>query len=146
LEEAIGFYKRSLNINPKHMESVYGYASVLGRQGKQQESLDLLRSYLPECGGDALLHVRIAEIYSLMGSFEQAVEHFNYALKLSPHHQLAQQGLEVAEKALNGDEEDVEGGLGNQVLLEGLSQNQDNDEEEEETEEEELDAEMSADI
>lgn len=95
-EEAIDYYKKALETNPKYTEAAINLSILLNDLGKYSESKDALidvqHSITDENSRDRLvkgklanMHSELADIYKSMGEYQEAIEEYKKAAFLRPN-------------------------------------------------------------
>ncbi|GAB4145505.1 MAG: hypothetical protein Tsb009_17660 [Planctomycetaceae bacterium] len=80
LNGAEAMLKRSVNLDPSNRRAVNNLATVLGFQGRTNESLAMFRKVVD----DAEAHANLAYVHVQKGEGKKAVQHYSQALSLDP--------------------------------------------------------------
>ena len=83
-EEAIGHYRRSLELYPAYPKAHYNLAIALSRQGKLEEALEQYRRTLQLAPAHFKAHINLGNLLARQGRFPEAVEHYQEALRIEP--------------------------------------------------------------
>ncbi|KAL1923693.1 uncharacterized protein VTP21DRAFT_8673 [Calcarisporiella thermophila] len=100
----------ALKIDPRCLEAVMALVSVNVFEQMWEESIEVLSSQLDHHPAE-MIYTRIGDICLLANDYSRAMQHYNMALSINSDYEQAKQGLNRAERFLNGndDEEDEEG-------------------------------------
>jgi tetratricopeptide (TPR) repeat protein len=82
--DAIGAYRRAIDLDPDNMDAQRGLASALLTDGQLDEALKALNSIVAAEPQDALSQIHIAEIQRRQGHYELALETLKAAKALAP--------------------------------------------------------------
>lgn len=84
LEEALDFYQRSHQVNPRYPEAVNSIGAVLARKGKQEEAMAWFQRALELQPTHADAAFNLGNAMAKKGNHEEAVRYFRSALKIRP--------------------------------------------------------------
>lgn len=74
LDEAIGYYQKTLETDPNYAPALSDYATVLALKGKLPESEDLYRKAIAQKPQEALYHTNLARVLAKLGGDENKEE------------------------------------------------------------------------
>ncbi|CAN8317219.1 unnamed protein product [Cochlearia groenlandica] len=115
-EKAKKFYESALRLEPGYFGAALGLAELHLMEGRNGDAISLLERYLKDWADDSL-HVKIAQIFATMNMLQDALSHYQAALRINPQCEAAKKGLDRLEKQMKGidpdaadenDENDVE--------------------------------------
>ncbi|KAI8621838.1 hypothetical protein BC830DRAFT_1163437 [Chytriomyces sp. MP71] len=112
--QAKAAFQRALELDPKCHEALYALAGTLVAEGAHAAAVDLLQRSAGAAGSTAhVLHTRLGDIYTVMKSFEEALDQYNVALRMQAGYEPARLGYERVEKLLGkADDGALSGGGG----------------------------------
>ena len=84
LEEAIGHYRRSLDINPHDAEATNSLGVLLARLGRVDEAMACYRKSQEIQPGYALAYYNLGSLLAERGRFDEAVAQFQRAIEIRP--------------------------------------------------------------
>ena len=90
-----------MRLDPQALEPVLALADLCLYNGKQAMAVELLQGTLAHSNRD-VVHTKLAEVYTAMRQYTQALAHYHTALSLSPHSVQAARGLDRLEKTMRG--------------------------------------------
>lgn len=79
-QKALEYLQQSLEIDAKHMDTVFAVSHLHEKNGDIQSAIDFLEKYLDVSYHSELIHVTIAELFTLNGEYEKATMHYNVVL------------------------------------------------------------------
>ena len=85
LDEAMVFYKRSLEINPQYKDSSSNLAALYQAMGRVNDAADIFRTLLPYMEKDAPFFNNYGALLGLLGKFDQEKMYLQRALTLNPN-------------------------------------------------------------
>ncbi|KAG8341614.1 putative Anaphase promoting complex cyclosome subunit 3 [Trypanosoma vivax] len=85
LTEALWIYEEAIRLHPTNLGARHKRAEVLIALGRYNEAHDELQRLIIECPDEAMLHVTLADCFSLMKRRRDAVECYHKAMYLDPH-------------------------------------------------------------
>ncbi|XP_057429582.1 anaphase-promoting complex subunit 7 [Lotus japonicus] len=120
-EKAKKFYESALRLEPGYLGAALALAELHVIEGRNGDAVSLLERYLKDWADDSL-HVKLAQVFAATNMLQEALSHYQAALRLNPHNEAAKRGLERLEKQMKGvdpdapeeDEDDVEDADGDQ--------------------------------
>ncbi len=84
LEEAIGYYRRSLELYPAFPKAHYDLAVALTRQGQLEQALVQYRQTLELAPDHFKAHINLGNLLAGQGQLADAIDHYREALKIEP--------------------------------------------------------------
>jgi len=96
LDEAVGYYRRSLELYPAYPKAHYDLAIALSRQGKLEEALEQYHRTIELAPNHFKAHINLGTLLARQGKFPEAIDHYRQALKIEPDSANAHFNLGVA--------------------------------------------------
>ncbi|KAG5554965.1 hypothetical protein RHGRI_012493 [Rhododendron griersonianum] len=127
-EKAKKFYESALRLEPGYLGAALALAELHVIEGRNGDAVSLLERYLKDWVDDSL-HVKLAQVYAATNMLQEALSHFQAALRINPQNEAAKKGLERLEKQMKGvdpdapeedEENEVEDADGDQIETELL--------------------------
>ncbi|KAI8561591.1 hypothetical protein RHMOL_Rhmol04G0352100 [Rhododendron molle] len=127
-EKAKKFYESALRLEPGYLGAALALAELHVIEGRNGDAVSLLERYLKDWADDSL-HVKLAQVYAATNMLQEALSHFQAALRINPQNEGAKKGLERLEKQMKGvdpdapeedEENEVEDADGDQIETELL--------------------------
>ena len=84
LREALGYYEKGLQRNPKNFAARHQRASVLMRLSRVEQALEELESLREEQPNEAVIHIELGRCLARLGESSKAVTAFHRAMDLEP--------------------------------------------------------------
>lgn len=98
-DEAIRWYESGWELNRYDLAFPYGLYQLYGMKGEQAKALALLQDVVGRHPLDGFFQTRLALQLHEMGREDEAMAHFQTALKLEPTNSLARTGVKMIEAA-----------------------------------------------
>ncbi|KAK9289032.1 hypothetical protein L1049_017503 [Liquidambar formosana] len=127
-EKAKKFYESALRLEPGYLGAALALAELHVIEGRNGDAVSLLERYLKDWADDSL-HVKLAQVFAATNMLQEALLHYQAALRINPQNEAAKKGLERLEKQMKGvdpdapeddDENEVEDADGDQEETELL--------------------------
>ncbi|XP_057957932.1 anaphase-promoting complex subunit 7 isoform X2 [Malania oleifera] len=127
-EKAKKFYESALRLEPGYLGAALALAELHVMEGRNGDAVSLLERYLKDWADDSL-HVKLAQVFAATNMLQEALSHYQAALRINPQNEAARKGLERLEKQMKGvdpdapeedDENEVEDADGDQEEAELL--------------------------
>ncbi|KAF7837857.1 anaphase-promoting complex subunit 7 [Senna tora] len=127
-EKAKKFYESALRLEPGYLGAALALAELHVTEGRNGDAVSLLERYLKDWADDSL-HVKLAQVFAATNMLQEALSHYQAALRLNAQNEAAKRGLERLEKQMKGvdpdapeedDDNDVEDADGDQEETELL--------------------------
>lgn len=83
-EEAIRYFRKSLQLMPDNTGAILGLAQTYWMQHNYTEAINMLQSYLAKYPGKDLVRARLSEHAAAAGHFEEAIEQLRFLVKKNP--------------------------------------------------------------
>ncbi|XP_027121116.2 anaphase-promoting complex subunit 7-like isoform X1 [Coffea arabica] len=127
-EKAKKFYESALRLEPGYLGAALALAELHVMEGRNGDAVSLLERYLKDWADDSL-HVKLAQVFAATNMLQDALLHYQAALRINPQNEAAKKGLERLEKQMKGvdpdapeedeenDVEDVDGDVEENELL-----------------------------
>jgi tetratricopeptide (TPR) repeat protein len=93
LDEAIDWYKKTLEIKPDSAEVQYNLANVLLRKGEFDEAISCYQRAIELRPGDADIHSNLGTALLQKGALDGAIDQYRQAIELNPTDVKAQANL-----------------------------------------------------
>ncbi|KAF5206402.1 Anaphase-promoting complex subunit [Thalictrum thalictroides] len=115
-DKAKKFYESSLRLEPGYLGAALALAELHVVEGRNGDAVTLLERYLKDWADDSL-HIKLAQVFGATNMLQEALSHYQAALRINPQNEAAKKGLERLEKQMKGvdpdapeedDENDVE--------------------------------------
>lgn len=127
-EKAKKFYESALRLEPGYLGAALALAELHVVEGRNGDAVSLLERYLKDWADDSL-HVKLAQVFAATNMLQEALSHYQAALRINPQNEAAKKGLERLEKQMKGvdpdapdedEDNDVDDGEGDQEETELL--------------------------
>lgn len=105
-EKAKKFYESALRLEPGYLGAALALAELHVIEGRNGDAVTLLERYLKDWADDSL-HVKLAQVFAATNMLQEALSHYQAALRLNPQNDAAQRGLERLEKQMKGVDPDA---------------------------------------
>eukprot|EP00949_MAST-11_sp_MAST-11-sp1_P003902 g3902.t1 len=100
-------FKRALTIDPDDTDAIFASVELGIASGADEDALALLKGAIAR-NHDHRLYCKLADVYTNRGDLLEAIENYQMSLSIDPSFDLAQMGLDRAEKLVQGGGEDEE--------------------------------------
>lgn len=100
------FYESSLRLEPGYLDAALALAELHVVEGKTKDAVSLLQRYIKDCADDSL-HTKLAQVFAATNMLQEALSHFQAALRINPQNNSAKKGLERLEKQMKGIDPDA---------------------------------------
>ncbi|XP_057546258.1 anaphase-promoting complex subunit 7 [Amaranthus tricolor] len=127
-EKAKKFYESALRLEPGYLGAALALAELHVMEGRNGDAVSLLERYLKDWADDSL-HVKLAQVFAATNMLQEALSHYQAALRINPQSEAAKLGLDRLEKQMKGvdpdapdddEENEVDDGEGDQEETELL--------------------------
>ncbi|KAI8009973.1 Anaphase-promoting complex subunit 7 [Camellia lanceoleosa] len=127
-EKAKKFYESALRLEPGYLGAASALAELHVIEGRNGDAVSLLERYLKDWADDSL-HIKLAQVFAATNMLQDALSHYQAALRINPQNEAAKKGLERLEKQMKGvdpdapeedEENEVEDADGDQIEAELL--------------------------
>ncbi|XP_044500837.1 anaphase-promoting complex subunit 7 [Mangifera indica] len=105
-EKAKRFYESALRLEPGYLGAALALAELHVIEGRNGDAVSLLERYLKDWADDSL-HVKLAQVFAATNMLEEALSHYEAALRINPQNEAAKKGLERLEKQMKGVDPDA---------------------------------------
>ncbi|KAG5113655.1 hypothetical protein JHK82_036924 [Glycine max] len=105
-EKAKKFYESALRLEPGYLGAALALAELHVIEGRNGDAVSLLERYLKDWADDSL-HVKLAQVFAATNMLQEALSHYQAALRLNPQNEAAKRGLERLEKQMKGVDPDA---------------------------------------
>ncbi|GAB4851250.1 Anaphase-promoting complex subunit 7 [Ancistrocladus abbreviatus] len=105
-EKAKKFYESALRIEPGYLGAALALAELHVMEGRNGDAVSLLERYLKDWADDSL-HVKLAQVFSATNMLQEALSHYQAALRINPQNEAAKKGMERLEKQMKGVDPDA---------------------------------------
>ncbi|XP_019179757.1 PREDICTED: anaphase-promoting complex subunit 7 [Ipomoea nil] len=105
-EKAKKFYESSLRLEPGYLGAALALAELHVIEGRNADAVSLLERYLKDWADDSL-HVKLAQVFAATNMLQDALSHYQAALRINPQNEAAKKGLERLEKQMKGVDPDA---------------------------------------
>ncbi|GKV38999.1 hypothetical protein SLEP1_g46840 [Rubroshorea leprosula] len=105
-EKAKKFYESALRLEPGYLGAALALAELHVSEGRNEDAASLLKRYLKDWADDSL-HVKLAQVFAATNSLQEALTHYQAALRINPQNEAAKKGLERLEKQMKGVDPDA---------------------------------------
>ena len=95
-QQAIGFYYKTIVLNPKFAQAYHRLAEVLSQQNKHQQAIEFLQQGLYHNPDDAESHFFLGQQFEALQDWDSAVKTYSKTLQLDPQFPEATQKLNHA--------------------------------------------------
>ncbi|KAK9671852.1 hypothetical protein RND81_12G058800 [Saponaria officinalis] len=127
-EKAKKFYESALRLEPGYLGAALALAELHVVEGRNSDAVSLLERYLKDWADDSL-HVKLAQVFAATNMLQEALSHYQAALRINSQNEAAKKGLDRLEKQMKGidpdapeedDDNEVDDGEGEQEETELL--------------------------
>nr|DAD37983.1 TPA_asm: hypothetical protein HUJ06_008624 [Nelumbo nucifera] len=105
-EKAKKFYESALRLEPGYLGAALALAELHVVEGRNGDAVSLLERYLKDWADDSL-HIKLAQVFAATNMLEEALSHYQAALRINPQNEAAKKGLERLEKQMKGVDPDA---------------------------------------
>ncbi|KAL3626124.1 Anaphase-promoting complex subunit 7 [Castilleja foliolosa] len=105
-EKAKKFYESALRLEPGFLGSALALAELHVMEGRNKDAVNLLERYLKDWADDSL-HVKLAQVFAATNMLQDALSHYQAALRINSQNEAAKKGLERLEKQMKGVDPDA---------------------------------------
>uniref|UniRef100_A0A2P2KKU8 Anaphase-promoting complex subunit 7 n=1 Tax=Rhizophora mucronata TaxID=61149 RepID=A0A2P2KKU8_RHIMU len=105
-EKAKKFYESALRLEPGYLGAALALAELHFIEGRNGDAVSLLERYLKDWADDSL-HVKLAQVFGATNMLQEALSHYNAALRINPANEAATKGIERLEKQMKGVDPDA---------------------------------------
>ncbi|XP_030473876.1 anaphase-promoting complex subunit 7 [Syzygium oleosum] len=105
-EKAKKFYESALRLEPGYLGAALALAELHVNEGRNGDAVSLLERYLKDWADDSL-HVKLAQVFSATNMLEDALAHYQAALRINSQNEAAKKGLDRVEKQMKGVDPDA---------------------------------------
>lgn len=105
-EKAKKFYESALRLEPGYLGAALALAELHVVEGRNGDAVSLLERYLKDWADDSL-HVKLAQVFAATNMLQEALSHYQAALRIDPQSEAAKKGLERLEKQMKGVDPDA---------------------------------------
>lgn len=105
-EKAKKFYESALRLEPGYLGAALALAELHVIEGRNGDAVSLLERYLKDWADDSL-HVKLAQVFAATNMLQDALLHYQSALRINPQNEAAKKGLERLEKQMKGVDPDA---------------------------------------
>ncbi|KAK3009435.1 hypothetical protein RJ639_013184 [Escallonia herrerae] len=105
-EKAKKFYESALRLDPGYLGAALALAELHVMEGRNGDAVSLLERYLKEWADDSL-HVKLAQVLAATNMVQEALSHYQAALRINAQNEAAKKGLERLEKQMKGVDPDA---------------------------------------
>ncbi|KAG7026293.1 Anaphase-promoting complex subunit 7 [Cucurbita argyrosperma subsp. argyrosperma] len=105
-EKAKKFYESALRLEPGYLGAALALAELHVIEGRNGDAVSLLERYLKDWADDSL-HVKLAQVFAATNMLQEALSHYQAALRMNPQNEAAKKGLERLEKQMKGVDPDA---------------------------------------
>ncbi|XP_059632690.1 anaphase-promoting complex subunit 7 [Cornus florida] len=105
-EKAKKFYESALRLEPGYLGAALALAELHVIEGRNADAVSLLERYLKDWADDSL-HVKLAQVFAATNMLQDALSHYQAALRINPQNEAAKKGLERLEKQMKGVDPDA---------------------------------------
>ncbi|KAL0388751.1 UNVERIFIED_CONTAM: Anaphase-promoting complex subunit [Sesamum radiatum] len=100
------FYESALRLEPGFLGAALALAELHVMEGRNGDAVSLLERYLKDWADDSL-HVKLAQVFAATNMLQDALSHYQAALRMNPQNESAKKGLERLEKQMKGVDPDA---------------------------------------
>lgn len=83
-KQAKKFYESALRLEPGYLGAALALAELHVIEGRNGDAVSLLERYLKDWADDSL-HVKLAQVFSATNMLQEALSHYQAALRLTSH-------------------------------------------------------------
>lgn len=105
-EKAKKFYESALRLEPGYLGAALALAELHVIEGRNGDAVSLLERYLKDWADDSL-HVKLAQVFAATNMLQEALSHYQAALRINPQNEAAKKGLDRLEKQMKGVDPDA---------------------------------------
>ncbi|KAF5736956.1 anaphase-promoting complex subunit 7-like [Tripterygium wilfordii] len=105
-EKAKKFYESALRLEPGYLGAALALAELHVMEGRNGDAVSLLERYLKDWADDSL-HVKLAQVFAATNMLQEALSHYQAALRINTQNEAAKKGLERLEKQMKGVDPDA---------------------------------------
>lgn len=105
-EKAKKFYESALRLEPGYLGAALALAELYVVEGRNGDAVSLLERYLKDWADDSL-HVKLAQVFAATNMLQEALSHYQAALRINPQSEAARKGLDRLEKQMKGVDPDA---------------------------------------
>ncbi|CBI26098.3 hypothetical protein AAG906_027623 [Vitis piasezkii] len=105
-EKAKKFYESALRLEPGYLGAALALAELHVMEGRTGDAISLLERYLKDWADDSL-HVKLAQVFAATNMLQDALSHYQSALRINAQNEAAKKGLERLEKQMKGVDPDA---------------------------------------
>ncbi|XP_062174970.1 anaphase-promoting complex subunit 7 [Alnus glutinosa] len=105
-EKAKKFYESALRLEPGYLGAALALAELHVIEGRNGDAVSLLERYLKDWADDSL-HVKLAQVFAATNMLQDALSHYQAALRINSQNEAAKKGLERLEKQMKGVDPDA---------------------------------------
>ncbi|KAH9683313.1 Anaphase-promoting complex subunit 7 [Citrus sinensis] len=105
-EKAKKFYESALRLEPGYLGAALALAELHVIEGRNGDAVSLLERYLKDWADDSL-HVKLAQVFAATNMLQEALSHYEAALRINSQNEAAKKGLERLEKQMKGVDPDA---------------------------------------
>ncbi|CAI9776865.1 unnamed protein product [Fraxinus pennsylvanica] len=105
-EKAKKFYESALRLEPGFLGAALALAELHVMEGRNGDAVSLLERYLKDWADDSL-HVKLAQVFAATNMLQEALSHYQAALRINAQNEAAKKGLERLEKQMKGVDPDA---------------------------------------
>uniref|UniRef100_A0A803N9L7 Anaphase-promoting complex subunit 7 n=1 Tax=Chenopodium quinoa TaxID=63459 RepID=A0A803N9L7_CHEQI len=105
-EKAKKFYESALRLEPGYLGAALALAELHVVEGRNGEAVSLLERYLKDWADDSL-HVKLAQVFAATNMLQEALSHYQAALRINSQSEAAKKGLDRLEKLMKGVDPDA---------------------------------------
>ncbi|PQQ19443.1 anaphase-promoting complex subunit 7 [Prunus yedoensis var. nudiflora] len=98
-EKAKKFYESALRLEPGYLGAALALAELHVIEGRNGDAVSLLERYLKDWADDSL-HVKLAQVFAATNMLQEALSHYEDALRINRQNEAAKKGLERLEKQM----------------------------------------------
>lgn len=105
-EKAKKFYESALRLEPGYLGAALALAELHVMEGRNGDAVSLLERYLKDWADDSL-HVKLAQVFAATNMLQEALSHYQAALRINTQNEAARKGLDRLEKQMKGVDPDA---------------------------------------
>ncbi|XP_075487665.1 anaphase-promoting complex subunit 7-like isoform X3 [Primulina tabacum] len=105
-EKAKKFYESALRLEPGFLGAALALAELHVQEGRNGDAASLLQGFLKDWADDSL-HAKLAQVFAATSMLQEALSHYQAALRINPLSDDARKGLERLEKQRKGVDPDA---------------------------------------
>ncbi|GAB2221413.1 hypothetical protein Droror1_Dr00012589 [Drosera rotundifolia] len=106
-EKAKKFYESALRLDPGYLGAALALAELHVVEGRNGDAVALLERYLKDWADDCI-HVKLAQVLAASNMLQEALSHYQAALRRNALNEAAKKGLERLEKQMKGVDPDAQ--------------------------------------